>query len=359
MSWVVVSLLIALGLFFSAFFSGAETGLYCINRLRLHLGAGQRDPRALRIATVLQDPQGALSVTLVGTNLMNYVTTASVAFLLGDLMGFGELDTELYTIVILTPVVFVFCEVVPKNLFRLHADRLLASSSRLLAVADRTMRLTGAVWFLKILTRTVGRLTGGDFMPGGPSDPKQRMTGLLQEALAGRTLGADFSGLIERVCRLSETPLHSVMVPRNRVVTIAAGANRRELLRVARRTRYAYLPVFETHRHHIIGAIRVEELLMAEGWSTVGENIAPAVTLNPHDTVASAIAALLAGPRPVEPVSSRLKTGPTGGATLRSATRERTGGEMGIVTDRGGQMLGIVALRDLIEAVVGEMAADD
>ena len=79
MSWVMVSLLIILGLALSAFFSGAETGLYCVNRLRLHLRVQRRDPRALRIAEILQDPQGALSVTLVGTNLMNYVTTAAVA----------------------------------------------------------------------------------------------------------------------------------------------------------------------------------------------------------------------------------------------------------------------------------------
>ena len=44
---------------------------------------------------------------------------------------------------------------------------------------------------------------------------------------------------------------------------------------------------------------------------------------------------------------------------LAIATLQRTGREMAIVTDRGGQMLGIVTLRDLIEAIVGEMAPND
>ena len=64
MTWFgicILSLLIAGGLFLSGFFSGAETGLYRINRLRLHLDSKRSDPRALRLSQVLSDEQGALS----------------------------------------------------------------------------------------------------------------------------------------------------------------------------------------------------------------------------------------------------------------------------------------------------------
>ena len=69
MSGLLIVAIAVLGLVLSAFFSGAETGLYCINRLRLHLGVQRADPMSLRLASVIDDESGALSVTLIGTNV--------------------------------------------------------------------------------------------------------------------------------------------------------------------------------------------------------------------------------------------------------------------------------------------------
>ncbi|UCC30316.1 MAG: DUF21 domain-containing protein [Phycisphaerales bacterium] len=328
MSWCIVGAVVVVGLFLSAFFSGAETGMYCVNRLRLGLAVKQRDGRALRLAGVLADQQGALSVMLIGTNMANYVTTAAVAYLFAELWHFGETDAELYTVALLTPIVFVFGEVVPKNLFRLHADTLLPRGSRLLAFFNRLFRLIGLVWSLKRLAGVINRLAGGATQHSLAFPPKRRVAMLLQEALADNVLGEDQSDLIDRVCQLSETPLHAVMVPRNRVVVIGADVDRRGLMRMARRTGHAQLPVYESNQRHIIGLIKVDRLLQSDGWQRVGECLEPPLALSPHETVGRAI--------------TRLK---------------RAGRGMAVVTDHGGQMLGIVTLKDLLKEVVGELAA--
>jgi CBS domain containing-hemolysin-like protein len=329
MSLLIGSAVILAGLFFSGFFSGAETGLYRINRLRLHLGVKERNPQALRLSGVLNDEQGALSVALVGTNLANYVTASAVAYMFAELWHLDETKAELCTVAILTPIVFVFGEVVPKNLFQLHADTLMARGSSLLALFNRLFRLTGVVWSLKALAKNFTRLAGGHTEDGTPFAPKRRVALLLHEALAGRTLSDDQSDLIDRVCRLSETPLHAVMVPRNRVIAIPAKTDRRELARIARRTGHARLPVYDTGRRHIVGLAKVDELLQADDWETVGDRLRPPLALSPHDTVAVGITRL-----------------------------QRAGRGMGIVTDRGGQLLGIVSLRDLLSEVVGVLPSD-
>ena len=326
MTWLALGIVLG-GLFFSAFFSGTETGLYRINRLRLHLGVQQRDPQALRLAGVLKDEQGALSVTLVGTNVMNYVTTVAVAYLFAERWGLSETDTEVYTVIILTPIVFVFGEMVPKNLFQLHADLLMGRGSRLLLIANGLFRGLGLVWILKRLAGIFNRVAGGG-SDDGPAGPKRRMAVMLQEALAGGVLSEDQSDLIDRVCRLSETPVHAVMIPRNRVVGVAAQTKRRELMRIVRRTRHGRLPVFDRNRRHIIGLIKVDELLQAADWETVGERLRPAMTVGPHQTVAAAITGL-----------------------------QREGQGMAIVTDHAGQMLGVITLKDLLREVVGEVVA--
>ncbi len=327
MTWALVITGILVGLCLSGFFSGLETGLYRVNRIRLQLSVQRRDPQAIRVARVLEDQEGALAVTLIGTNLMNYFTTVVVAYLFGALLGFGEIDTELYTIVLLTPILFVFGEMVPKNLFQLYADTLLLRGSRLLALSNRAFRLTGAVWALKHLIRGINRLLGTVAMADITIAPKWRMATLLQDALAGHTLGEAHSDLVDRVCLLSETPIHQVMVPRNRVISIAAGADRQTLIRNARRTTHSRLPVYDLRRAYVVGVIKVDELLRRDDWRTVGELAHPPTTLRPHETVAGAIAHL-----------------------------RREGCELAVVTEHGGRMLGIVTLTDLLQEVVGDFA---
>ena len=329
MMWLTIIAVMLVGLGLSAFFSGAETGIYCLSRLRLHLAVQRLDSKALRLAGVLDDDAEALAVTLIGTNLANYITTTACAFMFVDLIGVSEIDTELYTVAILTPIVFVFGEVVPKTLFQQHADRFMLRGSGLLAVSNRLFRLTGALWCFTRLAACATRLASGGHLQDPTSlAPKRRVAILLQDALAGETLGEDQTELIDRVCQLSETPVHAVMVPRDHVTIIAAKADRRELVRVARRTTRARLPVYDLHRTHIIGLVEVDELLQVDNWTTVREHLQPAMSVSPHEPVASAMARLQAAGR-----------------------------QMAVVTDRSGLMLGIVTLRDLLGEVVGELAS--
>ncbi|UCE59619.1 MAG: DUF21 domain-containing protein [Phycisphaerales bacterium] len=328
MTWTLIILVMLAGLALSAFFSGAETGIYCISRLRLHLAAQRSDVRALRLEGILKDEPGALSVTLLGTNLMNYITTVACAFMFEELLGLSQIDTELYTVAFLTPIVFVFGEVVPKNMFRLYPDALMMQGSWFLRLANGVLRITGAVWFFGNLAAAAGRLEGNRHSQSlGSLAPKHRVAILLQDALAGDHAGREQSELIDRVCQLSDTPVHQAMVPRNRVLAIAALADRRELTRIARKTPHARLPVHGSHHRHVIGLAVVDDLLQADDWAAVGDRLQPAMTVSPHDAVASVISEM-----------------------------QRDNREMAVVTDRGGQMLGVVTLKDLLGEVIGEMA---
>lgn len=325
MMWVLVGGAVLVGLLGAAFFCGCETGLYCVNRLRVQLGVQERDPKLLRLSALLENEHEALSVTLIGTNLMHYVTTTAVAYMFADLLYRSAADTELYTVLLVTPVMFVFAEVVPKNVFQLYADVLMPRGSRLLTLADWVFRTTGVVWLLTKLTGAANRLFGGTTSLRTVTAPKRHMTMLLQEALVGHTHGEHQSDLIDRVVRLSETPVRAVMVPQQRVVGVPATANRLELIRFARQTGYARCPVYGKRRSEIVGVIKVDELLRSDDWRTVGERLGPVTTLRPQETVASAIAHMKQG-----------------------------GGEFGVVSDQAGQMVGVVTLRDLLEEVVGE-----
>jgi len=327
--WLIMGTVIVLGLLLSAFFSGAETGLYCVNRLRVELGVQQQDPRAKRLARLLEDEQGSLSVMLIGTNVANYVTTTAVAVVLAELVGLDGVKTELYTVAALTPIVFVFGEVVPKNLLQRFADELLPRASALLSVFDKAFRITGMVWLLKKLAALVNRIIGGAAKPTALIGPKWRIAHLLKEALAAQDDESDQLDLIHQVCDLSETPVHAVMVPRNRVRAIAAHADRRELERQARRSRHARFCVYEGRHRHVLGVVQVDTLLRDTSWTTVQERLEQVPTLSPHETVVSAL--------------HRLR---------------RTGRSMAVVADASGRMLGIVTFADLLRELIGDVASN-
>lgn len=324
MSWVVPLLCFVVGLVGSALFSGAETGLYCVNRLRVHLGAGGGDPRAKRLERILDDDQRYLSVTLVGTNVMNYVVTAAVSFMLIQQLGYSPTDAEVYTVAMVTPVVFVFGEVVPKNVFRLNADRLMRLGSGVLTASDAVLRALGVVWILGRVTDRLGRLIAGDEFEEAVLEPKRHVTRLIRSALAGAAAGEDQSNLVERVVTVSDTHLHTVMIPRDRVLSISAEADARGLRSLARRTPHAFLPVFDRSPRNIIGVIRVDELLLDDGWQVVSDRLRPVTRFSARLTVAEAITRM-----------------------------QEAGHPLAAVTDHGGKMLGLVTMKDLLEEIVG------
>ena len=327
MMWAMAIGCVLVGLSLSAFFSGAETGLYCINRTRLHLGAKSGNAKAIRLETMLQDEPGTLTITLVGTNLMNYLTTMAVAFVLAELVGMSGAQTEVYTVLALTPIVFVFGEVVPKNLFQQHADLFMMRGGNLLWWTGRILRLTGIVWLLTRLAAVTARIVAGsDLRPGSELAPRRRMTTLLQEAVADRQLGADQSALIERVLQLSEIPILSAMSPRNRVQSVSVATDARAFNRMARRTQHTKIPVFDNHPLHITGIIDIDTALREAKFDNLTDLVETVMTISPHETVASAI------------------------------TKMRQAGQsMAVVTDRSGRMLGLVTANGLLEEVVAEM----
>ena len=325
---LAVWLLFAAAMCGSALCSGAETGVYCVNRLRVQLGAQRGDRRAQRLARILDDQQSAVMSILIGNNVMNYLGTASCAYLLGHYLEASALSVELYTVALFTPFVFVFGEVTPKNVFQSSADALMPPVSGPLEGWIRLLRFTGVLPLLKAMARGASRLLREDPGIQKSSDPRRRVALLLNEALAGRTVDEEQSRLVGRALQLAETPLHAVMVPRSLIVTVQAGADRRELLAVARRTRHRRLPVVEPRTRQVIGLADIDALLAADGWKVVGDEATPILALRPGDTVGAAIPQM-----------------------------QQARHALAIVTDRAGQMLGLVTMKDLLEELVGELGA--
>ena len=106
---------------FSAFFSGSETALMAIDRLRVKYLAEKGRAGASKLDQLLERPEGLLSAILIGNNLVNIMASVFATALFLDLFG---VHGELMTILILTPLLLIFSEIFPKTLAANYPERL-------------------------------------------------------------------------------------------------------------------------------------------------------------------------------------------------------------------------------------------
>lgn len=331
MSWVIGIAVIAVALFFSGFFSGSETGIYCVNRVRLRVRSQQKQQDAVILDSLLGDELGILTTTLIGTNLMNYIATVGLAVMLVHLAQMSDKQAEIYTTLILTPLVFVFGEVLPKNLFRREAERWMGPTARGLAVANRIFRGMGAVGVLKAISRhtmTKLNLVKHEDRLDNPFHPRQEVAALLREGVAVGILSDEQIRIADRVLNLSQVPVGTAMVQKSSVVSIRLADTRQAVLRTIRSCSHSRLAVVGDDPRKIVGVLNVIRFLADGQGQSTEESMRPILVLEPSLAVSAAL------------------------LRMRRARRA-----FAVVEDHWGNALGIVTLKDLVEEIVGELSA--
>jgi putative hemolysin len=250
--------LIFLAMLGHAFFSGMETGLISINRLRLRHLAEEGLPWAVRLQSLIEQPAALLGTTLLGTNF--FMTVASVlAAAIGQRLH--EASGETIAGALMAILVLLFCEFIPKSWFRaqplgrcppllplfLAAQRLLRPFVRLvIGVTD---------WIIQDPEQSVRRaplVTRDDLLhltarsaEAGSLSPRQRL-------------------MLLRVAELSKIPCSAVMTPRRRMQTLSADAPVSLFFQESTRTGFASYPVMNPAGTECVGVVNLFELMPLE-----------------------------------------------------------------------------------------------
>ncbi len=323
--------LLLLGLLGSAFYSGIETGLYTVNRLRLDLR--RRDPadrRARTLHRLLSHPDYLLCVFLIGNNLANALAASVGEAWMSDYLSGGK--AALLTTLILTPLLFLRSEALPKHLFHLQTE---AWTYRL------APSLKWSCWILSPLALVVLPLARVS-MRWATGRQAQDMTGLRRrnQALARLMSASDAtvsSSLRQTALEVGERqarPLREIMVPWDEVVCLPAEGTRKDLRDILATRPFLRYPLRDREGDPEGYVYYLDPFLdgddPAEGDSAVdreamllSSHMRPLVTLEPTLPWALALARL-------EGSQSRL----------------------GLVRDGDDQILGIVTVRDLAEALL-------
>jgi len=304
-----------------AFFSGSEMALISCNRIKIRHQAVAGAKGAQVAERLLERPDRLLATTLVGTNLCVVTNAAVAALLCIFLLGQGR---EYYATVFLTPLLLLFGEMVPKAYFRHHADRLTPLLAPPLYVCLRLFApLTAIVHRASTLLLIPLRL------PATARDPyisREELKLLVQEGNRQANLDTEERRMIHKIIHFSETTAKEAMTPLIEVVAVPAGASAADAAAVVSEHDVSRIPVYEERIDNIVGIVHAFDLLTADLASPLAPLIRP--TYFVPET------------KPID-------------ALLQEMQRGRVG--MAVVVDEYGGVVGIVAIEDLLEEIVGEI----
>ncbi|MFC1890612.1 CNNM domain-containing protein [Thermodesulfobacteriota bacterium] len=160
--------LIVLFYLLEAFFSGSEIAIVAASRIKLRQKAEMGHHGSRLVERMMERPENVLSTTLVGTNLAVVANTMIVTMML---KGVFPQRGELYTLLIMAPVLWLFGEIIPKSVFQQKANIIAPRVIYGLWFASRIFY--PVVWILTRISKILLRLLGADAETGGPFVTRQ------------------------------------------------------------------------------------------------------------------------------------------------------------------------------------------
>ena len=321
----IVGLLIA-----SAFFSGSETAFTAASRARMHQMAKKGSKPAQTVNKLRAQSERLIGAILIGNNLVNILAASLTTSIMIALFGS---DGVVFSTLIMTAVIVIFSEVMPKTYALNNADRLallVAPVVRVLVIVFSPVSRT-----VQILVRGVLRIFGvqiaGDL---GSDASEEELRGAIELHQGEDGEGHQERAMLHSVLDLADLEVGEIMTHRKNIVIIDADLPPAEIIDQVLNSPYTRIPLWRDEQDNIIGVLHAKSLLRelrGHGGNVEGIDVA----------------ALAAQPWFI-PDSTTLFD------QLQAFRTRRE--HFALVVDEYGTLMGIVTLEDILEEIVGEIS---
>lgn len=311
----------------SGFFSSSETGMMSLNRYRLKHLRKQNHRGARRASKLLERPDRLIGLILIGNNAVNILASAIATVIAIRL--WGDAGIAIATIS-LTLVILVFAEITPKTIAALHPERIAFPASVVLLPLMKLMY--PVVWLVNSVTNGLLRLLGVD-----PSAAKEEhvsseeLRTIVTEA--GALIPPRHRGMLLNILDLEEVSVDDVMVPRNEVYGIDLDDSDEGILRCVQASNHTRLPVWRDDINNIVGVLHMRNISRIIDKQGLDRDALEREMDKPYFI----------------PESTPLHT--------QLVHFQKNKLRLAIVVDEYGEVMGIVALEDILEEIVGEFTS--
>ena len=240
----------------SGFFSSAETSLTTVNRVRLKTLADEGNKRAKTALEVLDKYGKMLSAILIGNNIVNLSASALATTLAIHIHFTVGIATA-----ILTVVVLIFGEIVPKNMAMINSEKMALLYASM--ISGLMKLLTPVIFVIDSLAKGIMKLLRVD------GDKKTAMTEnelrtYVEVGHEDGVIESEEREMIYNVFDFGDAVAKDVMIPRIDMVTVDKEATYEEVMEVFKDCMYTRIPVFEEDKDNIIGLINIKDFILVE-----------------------------------------------------------------------------------------------
>src|SRR5881628_1919537 len=312
----------ALCLLATMFFSAAEMAFIAANRLRLRHLAEEGSKTAAQYLEAFRQPERALSTAMIGVTVAHIVAGSAVTWSLLPALGAWA---PLVATILLTPVMLVFGEIIPKAIAREWATSLILTLYRPLTWAATL--LVPFVAFANLVVGAILRTFGGRQIDMRAFVSREELKALLQMEPDEADVTTHEAQLIDKIFDLGDTTVREVMVPLVEVATLPDTATPRDAIACVLERGFSRIPIYRRRETNIVGVVGVKDLLSRGALVRILDDL----KRSPYYV----------------PETKRIDD------LLREMQRNRT--HMAVVVDEYGGSTGVVTLEDILEEIVGDI----
>ncbi|HAK40923.1 MAG TPA: hemolysin family protein [Synergistales bacterium] len=318
-------LILVVLLLFSAFFSSSETAITSIGRGKL-LAIQEKNPQRRKgIDWLISDMQRALTVILIGNNLVNIAASAVATQVAISLIGARGL---LLAVAFMTVVVVIFGEILPKSIAILKPEGIVSTTLPLLRFIN--VIFSPLIWVTVGIVKFFGSLMKVDLSSQHPFVTREEIEQMVNIGEASGVFEEEERRMIHGVISFEETRVYEIMIPRTDMVAVPGDISISDSIPVFRECGHSRLPVYEKSPDHIVGILYVKDLIgafMSDETSIPVSSLAREALFVPETMRIADLFDVMRGKRV----------------------------HIAIVIDEYGGTAGLVTLEDLIEEIVGEI----
>ena len=326
-AYVVIFVMICL----SAYFSASEIAFNTANKMRLRKACECGSCTAKVAYAICDKFTTSLSAILIGNNLANIAVSTCTTLIVMNLFQNNVALASTVATILVTVVILIFGEIVPKILSKQNADTVV----RIIAIPTRilTVILCPFVFIVMALLFVLRKMWGSDRKDDEPTVTEEELVSIIDTVEEEGVINEGQGELLQSTLEFSDTTIEKIMTPRIDVTAIDVDDEKEKIVALlSDTTQFSRLPVYEDSIDNIVGILSLTRYYKA----TLDE-------ANPD------IRSMMLKPCKLHKTMKL----PAALTKLREAKMH-----LAIVIDEYGGTLGIVTMEDILEELVGDIWDD-
>jgi putative hemolysin len=319
-------ILIFILLCFSAFFSGSETALFSLGSIKLFKLKESRHPRASLLDELLKHPRRLIISLLVGNDIINITMSAVAASLFISVAG---IEGSWLSIAVMTPIIYLFGEVLPKTIAVTHSEAVAALVAR---PVDFFARLIFPLrWIFKKMVDAILYTLGAAQEKKETLFYEKEFKDLVDTGHREGVLEQEEYAIIHKILKFNDTVVSSIMTPRSKMFILSDDLPLDQAIARVKEQHFSRVPVYSRSKNGFSGILNAKDLIAITAKGNLAGTALADIIRPPHCT----------------PSDKRIQV----------LLKEFQAGKihLGLVVDAAGQCIGLVTMEDMLEELFGEI----